>query len=346
MLLSPRINSKDLALLCRRLATSLEAGVDVRKVFAREAERPIGFFARRRMARVSLAVDSGRSVPAALHELGDYFPRLFHEMVAVGDQTGHLAEVFGQLAEHYQDQVRMKRAFISSITWPLAQLAFALVVVGLLIWVMGIISEINDREVDLLGLGLVGTKGLVAYATFLGIILAGILCFLHAARRGLFWTRPIQRLLLRIPALGPALETLALARLAWSLHLTLDTGMPVRNALRISLESARNARYTAQIPRILQYVDAGGSIYEAFLDTGDYPLEFLDTLHVGEQTGRIVESMETLSRQYRERARLALATLTTLAGFAVWCMVAVIIVAIIFRIFMFYLAQINEALGG
>jgi type II secretory pathway component PulF len=345
MLFSPRISKKELALFCRRLATSLEAGVDVRKVLAREAQRSTGLFPSRRMAHVSEAVNQGSSLSAALRDLGSYYPELFHELVAMGDQTGHLAEVFDELAEHYHEQVRMRRAFISSITWPMAQLVLAICVVGLLIWVMGIISDMHDQRIDILGLGLIGTEGLKIYFTFIGLLVAGVAFFLHAASRGVLWTRPLQRMILRVPALGPALRTLVLARIAWSLHLTLDTGMPVRRALAISLRSAGNARYSGQIRQMVERVDAGGTIYEAFLDAGGYPIEFLDALHVGEQTGRIVESMETLARQYRERARSALATITTLAGFAVWCIVAVIIVALIFRIFMFYLGQINQAMG-
>ena len=43
----------------------------------------------------------------------------------------------------------MRRTFLAAIIWPLMQLAVALSVIGLLIWVMGFLGN-----VDLLGLGL------------------------------------------------------------------------------------------------------------------------------------------------------------------------------------------------
>jgi type II secretory pathway component PulF len=160
----------------------------------------------------------------------------------------------------------------------------------------------------------------------------------------LVWTQPIQRAVLRLPFLGSVVETVCLARLAWTLHLTFNAGMDVRRALRISLESARNARYTDQIPEMESSIRRGTSLFETFAAAGDYPPEFLDTLRVGEQTGKVVESMEHLSRQYRDRAAVALGTLTMLAGFAVWAMVAVVIIILIFRIFSFYLGTIQDAL--
>ncbi len=103
-------------------------------------------------------------------------------------------------------------------------------------------------------------------------------------------------------------------------------------------------RYIDQIPTIEREVSKGNSIHEAFCRAGGYPVEFLDTLAVGEQTGKIVELMGLLARQYQERARSALATLTMLAGWVVWAAIAALLIALIFRVFSFYLGAINGAL--
>jgi type II secretory pathway component PulF len=140
------------------------------------------------------------------------------------------------------------------------------------------------------------------------------------------------------------LQTLALARLAWSMHLTMDAGMELRRGLRLSLRSTHSAWYTDQIERIDAGIAGGNSIYEVFCEAACFPPDFLDALQVGEHSGKLAESMALLSRQYQEQARAALATLTMLAGFAVWAAVALLIIALIFRLFMFYLGVINEAM--
>ena len=139
------------------------------------------------------------------------------------------------------------------------------------------------------------------------------------------------------------MQTVALARLAWAMHVTLDGGMEVRRALRSALRSTHNARYLDQLPTIVSEISAGNSIHEAFCRAGGYPVEFLDTLAVGEQSGKIAESMGVLAA-VQERARLALATLTTLAGWAVWAVIAALLIALIFRVFSFYLNAITGAM--
>jgi type IV pilus assembly protein PilC len=278
----------------------------------------------------------------ALAGTGEFFPRLFREMVAVGEESGHLPEVFRQLSEHYKHQLQLRRIFLRAITWPVVQLGMALAIIGFLIWIMGVISAAN-KAVDVLGFGLVGTSGLIRYLAVLAVVATAFVFIFAAVRKGLLSSPPVQRVVMRIPQLGRALETLALARLAWSMHLTMAAGMELRRALALSLASTQNVRYTSHTDGVLAAIRSGREIHEAFRATGVFPPQFLDAIEVGEQSGRLVESLARLSDGYQEEARSAMQTFTTLAGFAVWAAVALLIIAVIFRLFGFYAGAINDA---
>jgi type IV pilus assembly protein PilC len=344
MFFSVRIPLKTLAQLCRRLAVSLTAGIDARTTWAREAANARGRSARRHLTAVSEATRQGESLSAALAATGDYFPPLLHEMVDVGEQSGHTAEIFAQLADHYQYQLEMRRMFLGAITWPMLELAAAVGIIGALIWGMGLISEITGQKFDMLGWGLVGNRGLAIYAAGVTAVAVAVALLIRAVRRGVFWTRPLQRGVLRLPVLGRALQTLALSHMAWSMYLTMNAGMELRRSLRLSLRSTRSARYIDQIPVIEDTIGEGDTIHEAFRRAGVFPYDFLDALDVGERSGKLVESMAMLSRQYQEQARAALVTLTKVAGYAVWMLVALAIIAVIFRLFIFYVNTINSVM--
>ena len=343
-LFSPRISVRRLTGLCRRLATALEAGIDARTVWTREAERARGR-ERRPMEAIRDAAGQGRSLADVLPETGAFFPDLFCGLAVVGEETGHQAEVFAQLADHYQMRLDLRRDFLATITWPLVQLVLALCIVGLLIWIMGFIQEITgNREIDPLGFGLVGNAGLAIYLALVAAAALVVGMVIQAFRRGWLWAQPVQRVVLRLPVLGSSLHTLGLARLAWAMHLTMNAGMEIRKALRTSLGSTGNVKLIDTTAAIDAELARGNSIHEAFCRAGGYPHEFLDTLAVAEQSGKLVESLRLLSRQYQERARSALATLTKLAGFAVWALVAALIVALIFRLFIFFVGAIYLAM--
>ncbi|MEX0613354.1 MAG: type II secretion system F family protein, partial [Pirellulales bacterium] len=308
-----------------------------------EAESARGRF-RRYFAQIRDAVASGQSLSLALAGTGGVFPPLFLEMVHVGEETGTLGRVFHRLESHYRRQVEAQRIFLGAITWPMLELTFAIIVIGVLIWVLGVIAGRGGRPVDILGFGLVGTRGLLIYTNFVvavGLCIAG---FVVALRRGMLWTRPVQHLLLRLPGVGPALEKIYLARLAWALHLTLNVAMDFRRLVPLVLRATGSDFYIRHTNQIVTDVAAGRPLHVAFAASRAFPADFLDALAVAEESGQIVESMDRLSKRYEEEAEAGVRTLAVIFGFLVALLVMALITLMIFRLAGFYLGTINEAL--
>lgn len=343
-LFEPRIGLKPLAGLCRRMATSLGAGVDVRGVLLREANAARGL-ARSRFDVLSEQVAAGTPVADALKETGNYFPEFFREVVRVGEQSGHLPEVLRQLADHYDHQVKLRRIFLAAISWPLLELILALSVIGLLIWLMGALPQLRKANIDILGFGLTGTSGLIKYLAILAAIAFAALITYRAAARGMLWVAPVQRVIMSIPRLGRAIETLAMARMTWALHVTLNSGMDLRRALKMSIGSTNNIVYTQHTARVLDAIQQGDSIYEALSAAGVFPVDLLETVQVGEQSGRLVESMAHMAQEYQDQARTAMNVLTVLMGVAVTGLIVAVIIFLIFSIFSFYVGAINDAVN-
>lgn len=341
--LAPRIGLKPLAALCRRLSSSLAAGVDVRTVFLREAQNAHGLI-RRRFIGLRDDVAGGTTISDALAQTGDYFPALFRELVQVGETSGHLPEVLRQLADHYELQLRLRRNFLLAIAWPMLELTAALSVVGLLIWLMGAMPQLRKANVDILGFGLTGNRGLMVYLAILAAVGFAVYMVYRATARGLLWVAPLQRLIMSLPGLGRAIETLAMARLSWAMYVTLNSGMDVRGALRMSLASTHNVVYTRHIDRVLREIRQGNDIHTAFVATAAFPNNFLDAVQAAEESGTLVESMRHLAELYQDQARVAMNTLTVLLGMAVAGVIAAVIIFLIFRVFGFYLGTINDAL--
>jgi type II secretory pathway component PulF len=340
---SPRIGLRDMSQLSRRLAIALASGIEVRRVLEREVANTRKPVLKSKLTEVYQAVARGNSMADGFARTGDYFPRLVQEMVQVGEHTGHVAEVFRRLADHYEERVRLQRSFLSSITWPCIELGISLLIVGIMILVSGAIGARNGTKTDILGLGLVGEEGFVIYCLILGSIGGGLFFLYQAMRRGLAWTEPVQKMVLSIPALGAPLRTIALANMAWTMELTMEAGVEIMRAMKLSLAATRNAFFTSHTDQVIRSIRAGNEVYEALNDTGAFPFEFLASVEVGERSGRLPEAMKSLAHEYHERARAAVQTLTTLAGWAIWGAVAIVIIAMIFRAFSSYVNVLNEA---
>lgn len=337
MIFKPQIRLAALDRLCYRLSSALQAGVDVRNVWKREADKASTAGLARRLRSISQAIDSGDTLQQALARTGEYFPPIFRELVAVGEETGQLPEVLRRLHEHYDHQLQLRRDFLRAISWPLLQLVAAVLIVGFLIWIMGVISSIlaprGGAGFDITGLGLMGTSGAIVYFTTVAVVIAVGWLLYELARRGAGQTILLHRLAISLPVVGPAVRTLALSRMAWAMHLTFDTGMPLNDAIPLVLGSTGNLVFARLSERVTRAVSQGKELSEALAATREFPRDFLDVLEVGEMSGRIPESMATVSEQYQDKAQRALATLTMIAGFVVWALIALLIGAMIIRLF-------------
>ena len=343
MFYSSRIRLKPLAQLCHRMATATSAGIKDLKIWQSEAERG-SQSQQRHVGQVANSLAAGQTLTESLATTGKFFPPLFRQMVEVGDVSGQLDRTYKRLAEHYDRTLAAKRAFLGQLAWPAFQLGIALFVVGLLIWIMGIIpANKNGQSFDMLGLGLIGTPGLIVYGNFLILCTIALLLLIEAFRRGAGWVRPLQHAVVKLPAVGEAFKTLALARLTWAFQLVLGTSMDLRKALPLVLDATGNDYYSRFSPEIALRIEQGQDIHTALSATGVFPTEFLDSVAVGEQSGSLAEIMQRQSKEYQERAATAISVLAQAAGYLIWLLVAALIVLLIIRIFSGYLGVLNQA---
>src|SRR5262249_35261877 len=117
MFSSPRLSLSDLIELCRVLRHYLGAGLVLVDVFRQRAARGRPGV-RPAAGRIAAALEQGDSLEDALKPEEGVFPPLFVSLVRVGERTGMLPEVCGELEKFFSRQLKLKRDFIAQITWP------------------------------------------------------------------------------------------------------------------------------------------------------------------------------------------------------------------------------------
>lgn len=340
------ISTRALINLCHRVGTAVHSGVDARRIWETEERHAIGPL-RNAVSGIREKVAGGGTVAEGMQAADGYFPPMFVQMVAIGEQTGKLDEVLKRLADHYEHLAAMRRTFWIGISWPLFELIFAVVIIGFVIFVTGIIGAASGGGApDVLGWGLVGTSGAITWFLFCGFVAGGIALFAHALTSG--WLGPQPMLVaMRIPVLGKCMESLALSRLTWSLAIALDSGMDARRAVMLSIKSAQNPYYESSLPRVSAAIRANRQFHESFADGGVFPADFLQQVEVAEMAGATTEALLRLAKEYDERARSSMRVLTGIATALVMMIVFGVIIFVIISMFInVYLKPINDILNS
>src|SRR5437868_479168 len=117
MLFSRRLSLSSVIALCRALRHSLGAGLTLVKVFRQQSERGARGV-RPLAARVLNHLEQGHGLTEALEGERGVVPPLFLSLVKVGEETGHLAEIFGELENHFVLQDKLRKQFRSQSMMP------------------------------------------------------------------------------------------------------------------------------------------------------------------------------------------------------------------------------------
>jgi type IV pilus assembly protein PilC len=258
-----------------------------------------------------------------------------------------LPEVFGELERYFVRQQSLRRQFIASTAWPIIQFVMAVFVVAGLILILGLIPEatmFNGKRYDPLGLGLFGVSGALIFIGAVVGFFAGLYLLYLLLTRVLGRGALVARLLLTVPVLGRCLRALALARFCLALRLTLESAMPIRTALALSLRATGNEAFVAQSATVQTAVRKGDELSMALGRAGVFPSDFLHILTVAETSGRLDQVLEHQAEHYHGEAGRRLMALTFAASVLVWLLVAAVIVLIIFRIVLSYLSLLDQLL--
>ncbi len=345
MFRNPHISWQALSMFSRSMSQMMEAGVEIRKALKTAARNSPDSRLPPIVDDVVKRITKGDTLSGALNAHQHNLPPLFRDLVDVGEQTGSGPEVFKSLSRYYESRIKQVRDFRSAVAWPMFQLIAAVCIIGLLIFILGLLpSQANGKPMDVLGLGLLGASGaatwfLMCFGTAFGLFAAWKLVSRNLA--GQMFLHP---LLLNIPQLGACMKAFAISRFSWCFALTQQAGMSIRPSLTCSLKATANGAFIMADPYIWDELNQGQSFADALGASQLFPSEYLQFVETAEQTGTIPEELDRMSHIFEEEAVRALQRLTRIFSVAVWMFVAAVVIFFIFRIFLFYIAQLNDAL--
>jgi type II secretory pathway component PulF len=335
-----RIGNRQLATLCERVGIAFDVGHDPHRIFDRESDSG-GSRHRGHMKSVAASVRAGTTLAEAIKAQGNYFPDHFARLVEIGEESGRLEVVLERLAGYYKDLADRTAEFRGAIIWPLIQLTLGLVVVSVLIYVPSVVAPDEAEAADMLGIGLSGGRGL---AIFWGIVLAiaalgvAIAVLLRNGR-----LRFLGNLLARVPVLGRGLRAFDEATFVQSLALAVESGVDAWHAIGLSFRSAASPLFAAKAGAAQDAIRQGRDMHVVLDETGLFSRATIEAVQLGEESGRLAETLDRHSAYLRMQVKFAMAAITQLASSLVWIAVAALLLLVIFRVFGRYRGTISPA---
>jgi type IV pilus assembly protein PilC len=309
---------KDLQIFTRQLATMIDAGLPlVQCLDILATQTPNKAFAKV-LFSVKGSVEQGTTFSEALRKHPKVFDELFVNLVGAGEVGGILDTILNRLATYIEKAVKLKGQLKSAMFYPVGILVVALGVIAVMM--IKVIPTFEAMYKDFGNAELPGpTKVVIKIShAFVNqwwvfiLVIAGFFFLLSAIRRSEAGKEGIDRLLLKLPVIGPTLRKIVVARFTRTLGTLLASGVPILDAMEICGKTAGNRVVQAGILKARAKISEGHDMSGPLAETNVFPAMVVQMIGVGEQTGAMDQMLQKVADFYEEEVDTAVASMTSL----------------------------------
>ena len=312
--LQPRVNSSELALVTRQLATLVQSNLPLDECLQAVAEQTRKSRTAGLLLQVRSRVAEGHSLAYSMGEFPQVFNEMYCAMVKAGEAAGYLGTVLARLADYSEQRQYTQQKLRMAMIYPFILLGVAVaVVVALMVFVVpelvGIFAHTNAELPPL-------TRFLIASSEFVRNwghwALLGALALAVGFRQLLRNEGRRHRwhgILLKVPVISGILVTVDTARFASTLSILMASGVPLLDALRIAGEVLNNRVLRESSTDVAGQVQEGSSLHRALQQSGHFPPMMVHMVASGEASGELENMLERSATNQERELEMALGTM-------------------------------------
>ena len=313
-----KVNPADIAVFSRQLATMLTAGIPMVQAFeivANGSEKPA---MQKLILDVKSDVEGGTSLHESLAKHPLYFDDLYVNLVEAGEQAGALESLLDKIATYKEKTEALKKKVKKALFYPASVLAVAVIVtVILLVFVIPQFKSLYKG----FGADLPAFTQFVIHISqfvqhdgiFLAMVIAGaVWAFIYFKKRSKAMREFLDRLILKLPIIGPILNKAAIARYARTLSTMFAAGVPLVEALDSVAGATGNIVYENAVRNMRDEVSTGQRLQRAQENTGLFPNMVNQMIAVGEESGSLDEMSGKVATFYEAEVDNAVDAMSSL----------------------------------
>src|SRR5687767_12347402 len=345
------VAAKNLAIFTRQFSVMIDAGlplVQCLEILGNQEEDK-NFSAVILSTRAE--VESGASLADAMRKHPKAFDDLFTNMIAAGEAGGILDTILKRLAVYIEKAVKLKQQVKSAMIYPIAVIAIAVIVVGVILWKViptfanlfaGLGAELPLPTRVVIAL----SNNLVRFGPFLIVGLVALAFGFKSYYATPGGRKTVDGIVLKMPILGLLMRKIAVARFCRTLSTLLASGVSILEALDITARTAGNAVVEQAIQVTRTSIERGETIAAPLKETAVFPPMVVQMIGVGEATGSLDTMLGKIADFYEEEVDVAVAGLLTLLEPMMIAVLGGIVGGIVIAMYMPIFSLISKLTGG
>ena len=308
----PKYDPKALAVMCSQFSIILNSGVPIdtclNMIAAQTKDKKL-----KKMLELSAEdVAQGTPIATAFEKNYSGLPVTFIETVRAGEVSGTLGDSFESLHTFYEKSYTLSQKVKSAMSYPMFVLGIGVVV---LIVIMAFVMPKFTSMFDDLGGEIPGiTKVLINITDFfqkwwLVIILVLVVGFIvfkvytKSDQGRIEWAK----VLLKMPIIGNLNTLQGATEFSSTMATLLKAGLTVGEALEVTSKVMSNAVLAENVHSMVEKIATGQELGNIMRQNEYFPQVLKEMTAVGEKTGELEATLETISEYYTNEYNYAVA---------------------------------------
>jgi len=298
-----KVGAKELTVFLEQLSSLIRSKVPLLEAVSVLYEQTDNLYLKEISSYIQNEIKEGATLSESLRKYPNVFPVLYVNMIDSGEVGGVLEQALMRVVELRNKEEEVKSKVVSALAYPIF-----IVIVGI-ITVFVLLAFVIPRITVMfseMGQSLpFVTRVLIAVSTAIKKYwlwaVAGIAALAFTfKRRGV--TRKekivIDKIKLGLPLFGDFLKKTILARFARTLSTLLANGIPLFQAIDITVPVMNNEVFRMELEKVRQDIVEGGSLANSLKMSEWFPRFASNIIAVGEKGGRLKEALAEVAGFY------------------------------------------------
>jgi type IV pilus assembly protein PilC len=338
-----KVGVRTLAIFCRQFATMNQAGIPILQCLQILTKQTEDSQMQKVLSDISAEIERGSGLSEAFRKHREQLPDIFISMIAAGELSGTMDQAMERLAVTFEREHALHSKIQAAMTYPMMIAGMAVVaVIALLIFVVPTFVSIFQQAGATLPwptLILLALSNTMVH--YWWIILPLLFIVIPVGIQQTLATRPgrraMDRILLRLPVVGPMITKNVVARFSRNLSTLLQSGIPLVQALETVEEIVGNTVAADNIAQARASIREGDLMSPVLANSKFFPPMTISMIAVGEESGALDVLLEKLAVFYEQEVEAMVTSLSStiepLMILGVGCLVGFIAISIYLPLF-------------
>jgi type IV pilus assembly protein PilC len=301
---STSIKLKDMIILCLHLEQLTRAGVPIHEGLSDVRDSTESVKLRDLMSDVLEKVKTGSKLSEAFANYPRVFNEVFVGLIEAGEKNGNLTDSFVNMSDHMKWTNDLQRKIKKATIYPIV----LLIVMGLVIAVLmvAVVPKLLKFLVDQ-GFAIpLHTKALIYTSEAFQdhwYIIFGVPIGLFILTRILYrvsepFAYKVDAMMLRLPAIGPTIRKINLARFTHFFSVMFKSGIDIPEALLAARNVVKNRVIKESVELVHRGIVEGNSLTNSLRISNQFPTLVIRMFKVGEDSGNMNDALTNIKFFY------------------------------------------------